>query len=95
MPVGVRGQLRAACLRHLGEPLLGALEQPGELRPPRCQDGAELRLGRVHAGLVPLWIAMIPPAVSTQRTSSSPAFASPAPSSRGPGKRRTLEGRYV
>ena len=60
--------------------------------PPAASTGSELRLRRVHRR-VPAWIAMIPPAVRSQRTSSRPAAAIRAASSSGPGKRRTLLGR--
>ncbi len=77
---------------HLGEPLLGALERRGQRRPARGEHRAELRLGRGHAR-APACRAMMPPAVSTQRTSVSPAAASSAASASGPGKRRTELGR--
>ena len=43
---------------------------------------------------VPTWIAMIPPAVSSQRTSTMPTAAIAAASPRALGKRRTELGRY-
>src|SRR5256885_13786681 len=43
---------------------------------------------------VPTWIAMIPPAVSSQRTSTIPTAAIAAASPRAVGKRRTELGRY-
>ena len=89
---GVAGQLGAVAAGHLGEPRLGALEQAGELLAARPEHRPELCLSRVHDA-VPAWMAMIPPAVRIQCTSSRPAAAMRAASSSGPGKRRTLEGR--
>ena len=70
----------------LGQPRLGALEQARQLRAAGGQHRAELGLGRVHRLHAPAWMAMMPPAVSTQRTSSSPAATSRSASSRGPGE---------
>ena len=88
----VARELLAVALRHLREPRLGALEQIGQRRAARRQHRAELCLGGVQ-GLLPAWMAMMPPAVRIQRTSASPAAAIRAASSSGPGKRRTLLGR--
>jgi hypothetical protein len=93
--VRVGRELGAVAARHLGEPRLGPLEQPRELRPAGREHRTELGLGRVHGARVPEWIAMMPPAVRIQRTSMRPAAAMLAPSASGPGKRRTLFGRYV
>ena len=78
VPPAWRGQLGAVALGHLGEPRLGALEQaarapapPAASTAPSCACGASS-----HRTPCPAWMAMIPPAVSTQRTSSRPAAAS-------------------
>jgi hypothetical protein len=90
---GMTSQLEAVALRHLAETRLRALEHAREPRTSGGEHRAELGLSRVHVRLVPEWMAMMPPAVSTQRTSSSPAAAIRAPSSSARGKRRTLDGR--
>ena len=83
---GVRAQLGAVALGHLGQPALGALEQtrPAPVRPPTApRRAAPARCS--HVGF-PAWIAMMPPAVRIQRTSSSPAAAIRAASSSGSGE---------
>ena len=50
--------------------------------------------GEAHAAS-PVCRATIPPAKSRQRTFSNPAARRSSASSSGPGKRRTLAGRYV
>ena len=55
VPVGVPGQLGAVTSGHLGQPLLGALEQARELRSARGQHRAELGLrscSRAHGPAV-------------------------------------------
>ena len=95
---GVAAEAGAVARGDLGEALLGQGEPARELRAADRQQRLELSetLGgacrRAH-GFVPTWMAMIPPAVSTQRTSTSPVRTSSAPSSLGPGKRRTELGR--
>ena len=92
-PLGVPGELPAVAASHLGQAILRAHEQRGELGAARGQHRAELRLSGVHGSRVPACSAMMPPAVRIQRTSTSPAAAMRAASSSGPGKRRTLDGR--
>ncbi len=79
-------------LVFLCQPRLGALEQAPERRAAGREHRSELSLCGIHRR-VPAWIAMIPPAVRTQRTSLRPAATIRAASSPGPGKRRTLLGR--
>ncbi len=50
---------------------------------------------RAHARLLAVCRATIPPARSFQRISSNPLRSMAAASSLGPGKRRTLAGRYA
>ena len=64
--------------------------------PPRAEPPPRRarRPRRGHAHVTsPTWIAMIPPAVSTQRIRRSPQPCMTSASSRGPGKRRTELGR--
>ena len=89
---GVAPELAAVAARYLAQALLGSPQEPRERRSSRGKDRRELLRGALQL-LTPAWMAMIPPAVSTQRTPSSPAAAiSPARPS-GAGKRRTELGR--
>ncbi len=87
-------QLGAVAIHHLGQAPLGALQRPGEPRAAGGEHGAELGRCGAHA-LVPTCRAMMPPAVSTQRTSVRPVAAMRWASSDGPGNLRTELGRYV
>ena len=74
-------QLLAVAFSYLHKALLGTGEPACQARPAGGEHGLELRqAGRLPGGgahgFLPEWMAMIPPAVSTQRTSSSPAEAS-------------------
>ena len=89
---GVHAERGPVSLCHLGQAGLGALEEASQRWTAGGEHRSELRLRRVHRR-VPAWIAIIPPAVRSQRTSSRPAAAIRAASSSGPGKRRTLLGR--
>src|SRR5262249_27497730 len=87
--VGARGgdDARVAAHRRVepGLELAEVRREPGRL--------ADLRQPRHDAS--PTWGATIPPASRRKRTLSTPASPSSAASSSGPGKRRTLAGRYA
>jgi hypothetical protein len=94
----VAAQLLAVARPDGRQALLAACEGARQARA----SGGEHRLEPGQAGslpgrhahdFTPRWIAMIPPAVTTQRTRSSPAAARRPASSSGPGKRRTELGR--
>jgi hypothetical protein len=95
---GVGGELRAVSGGQLGEALLDARQEAGDVvaggadhlgdRTGPARDGA---VGG-HA-FVPTWMAMMPPAVRIQRMSRRPARSIAAASPSGAGKRRTELGR--
>ena len=88
----VLGQERPVRARQLLQALLELVHQLRNVRAARSDDRGH-RLGARHQATVPECSAMIPPAVSTQRTSRRPIPCMTAPSSRGPGKRFTELGR--
>ena len=88
----------------LGQAPLAALEEGADVGAAGRRDRRELRqggrlgqrrwiVGGAQEPTVPAWIEMMPPAVTIQRTSSSPTATRTAASSRGPGNRRTELGR--
>ena len=101
----VRRQRIAVTLRDLLKPRLGPFQERAELGPGGGEDVGELRRARRGSGsparraqprsssTSPAWIAMIPPAVTIQRTRTSPTAAMAAASPRASGKRRTELGR--
>ena len=93
--LGLAAELGPVTDRDLSEAALDlrqARRQPGARgvhhRGDRWWDG-----GPGHFERVPLWMAMIPPASSSQRISVKPAASIFAASSRGSGKLRTDSGR--
>ena len=91
----------AAVLDSGGEELRGLIVRTEErLTAISASHGEVLAAGFQNGGCfgrhstVPTWIAMIPPAVTSQRTSTIHTAAIAAPSPRAFGKRRTELGRY-
>ena len=78
------------------EPLLELVEVRSCFLQKRLgAQGLRLPSGDESPGAVATWRATLPPPSSLYRTSSKPALAKSAAKSSGPGKRRTLAGRYA
>ena len=95
---GVAAELGAVAQGDLLQPPLAPLDQLAQARACRVEHGGELlgaagRSGGAQGSTVPEWMAMMPPAVRIQRTSTSPTAAIAAPRPRASGKRRTEFGR--
>ena len=89
----VARQHRAVAGGELGQALVERLHERRNVRAARGDDGLDRGCDRHHLPTVPWWIAMIPPAVSSQPMSRRPASSIAAASPSGPGKRLTELGR--
>ena len=89
---GVRGQELAVPGDDRRQALLDPAHERPDVGTRRAYDSVDRRRGR-HYGRSPTWMAMMPPAVNTQRILPRPTDASVPASSSGPGKRRTELGR--
>ncbi len=91
---GVLGEQLAVARGQLGEPALQPRHELGDVPAPGGDHGGH-GLGGGHHATSPTWIAMIPPAVTIQRTERRPQRSMVAASARPSGKRFTELGRYV
>ena len=82
---GVLGEQRAVAGGQLGEPALQRRHQLGDVPAPGGDHGGDGLGGRHHA-TSPTWIAMIPPAVTIQRTERRPQRSMVAASARPSGE---------
>ncbi len=91
-----RQRLGADATDQAGVRADGAFEAQLEHVEVGVEPGRRANRGeRAHARLFAVCSATIPPARRRQRISSNPLRSIAAASSRGPGKRRTLAGRYA